>query len=365
MEEWIHTIPFQNKHLLLDLQTIGILAGGCIATPHLCSDIDIFVHDWEQWCGIQAKLNDHHVLYQARCLVSGYVAEHAESKRVSVDPDANKFSVIELTIPGEILPLQIVFSEALTPMELIEGFDMDYVQAAIYQSQFFCTQAFRVANQTHCVSFLRFPLTKERFEKARKKGYLVPWMQTNLVSKPRRWIDLSTHGVLDSFRTLSLADRGLSDAFHGMSLAKHESDNITRIPTLTAPFLFCVEKCMIVDLRHRKTWIQKPKPEIRYWDFVMAHESEFARVSAISVGGHVRDIKKMDVIWFWMEGIEPVFRVKQSSYDFQIGQYVVVVVEASSHRKCLRFEVQKIESGIRPIPIHPSFWSNVHKWISS
>jgi hypothetical protein len=332
MENWLDRITFGNKHLLRDLQEIGIIAGGCIATPKHCRDVDIFLSEWTQWYAIQAKLQQHKCVYHEQCLSSSYVPESDEIEKETA------INVIEVQIMGESVPLQIVFSEARSPFELIKGFDMDYVQVAIHKGQLITTDEFLNATSSRVVSHLRLPLTTDRFEKALLKGFSVPWLATGRMCADNKWIEMPM-----------------------------EEPKLRRIPTTTAPHEISVALLTIFNLRHRKTWEKRGKETIQYFDFIVLHNHWEIAIRSLSIRGVIRDVISYEATWFWLEDIghekEFTFRIPRKDIVLQKGDDLLLIVEASSHGNGLRFDVQQLffakDSNIIPIPFHDSFIPNV------
>lgn len=317
MQEWLERVAFRDKELLRRIQQVGIIAGGCVSTPEQCSDVDVFVRELAQWEEIAALITRP---WTARTL------RHYGKENDGI-------CVIEVQIEGETLPLQVVFSDAAGPSELLEGFDADYVQSAVFQDGVWRTEACARALETKTLEWMRFPLPRDRFEKACKKGFLCPML-------------------------LACGEAGQAAQKEELPM---EDLVIARIPTLTAPKLLHVSQLCLRNLRPRKTWRKAGRTTIHYFNWV----GEDFECESVTFAGHVVWCVSFDeTSWFRLEGWpeDITFRARTC-----VGPDTCVLATPScTDNGKLRLECTVLKERYRTVPVDfPSLLASFHARLPS
>lgn len=340
LPSWLKIVPFQNKALLEDLQQVGIFAGGCIATPTQCGDLDLFLpNGWDQFLQVMSILSKHVCQTSERCMISPYIPEKQTLHDGSI-------CLVEVKIVGENVPLQCIFTEATSALELIKGFDMDYVQAAIHQHQFITTDAYLAVSKTKVVSQLCLPLSHDRFEKAWTKGYSVPMLLAHAPGDwMTEWVDIPM-----------------------------EEPKLCPIAATKDDMVVHVKDLLLTKIQWRKTFHRKGKHDIDYYHFVLGQDvyMPFITIQGVVTSRQVHN----DTIYFWVQelGEKVTFRCKPSTIpprdvileNLVVGNPVKVLVECSiGYAGQVRLEVHSVldvqNTNILPIPMDPSFLSQLQQ----
>jgi hypothetical protein len=148
-----------------------VIAGGAVADPESCQDVDVFVlrDDRDAW------------LSALSCL-------EQEGALLSWNPGNPEYR--DLTVAQADLfrlPIQVVLTQAATVNELLLSFDLDYVQAALWNGQVFTGPHFERSRQERRLRVFRpGKLRLRRFVKAANKGFRSPVIcdSTNLTEAP-------------------------------------------------------------------------------------------------------------------------------------------------------------------------------------
>lgn len=184
--------------LLMYLSNLGVIAGGSMVYAlnnfvpgSSVGDIDVFINDKVKFLEAFRILKSR--TYFDQILVSNpgkYFQGDLSGVIPSEGPDEvedSKISIITFVfkdaIPGvdrkgsdSIWPrIQLIFQNFERPEEVIESFDLDYVQCAYHQGQVYLTEICKQSHINRTVfKATEFPPTIDRLEKAYHKGFKVP-----------------------------------------------------------------------------------------------------------------------------------------------------------------------------------------------
>jgi hypothetical protein len=158
-----------NHYLLLDeLSKIGVIAGGSVVfalnqfvSKESVGDVDIFCPNEEkfwkalnciiEYCGNNLKY------YTYKC------------------HNPCELSVLTIEIFNERVNYQLILKEFDTPIDIINDFDFDYVQCAIYSNEFYITKECKQShNAKRILKFRDLRFRNDRPFKAIKKGFKCP-----------------------------------------------------------------------------------------------------------------------------------------------------------------------------------------------
>lgn len=136
-----------------------VIAGGAVADPESCQDVDVFVlrDDRDAWLSVLSCLEQ----------------EGAASSWNPGNPEYRDLTVAQAELYR--LPIQVILIQAATVNELLLSFDLDYVQAALWNGQVFTGPHFEPARQDRQLRVFRpGKLRLRRFLKAANKGFRSP-----------------------------------------------------------------------------------------------------------------------------------------------------------------------------------------------
>jgi len=165
-------LPIYDPAFLEKLNQKAVIAGGSVVyacCPDLkrnyVGDIDFFVLNEDKDTFVELLLE---------------VRDWAQKNSLSVKfctrephhPEDKDFSVVSAKF--EMFTLQFVFSGKTSPLEVIQGFDMDYVQCSYFKGKLLRTEPCLKAHQTRTISQIYHTLVPKRIIKAWKKGFRVP-----------------------------------------------------------------------------------------------------------------------------------------------------------------------------------------------
>ena len=160
------TFIFPYKHILLELSDFGVIAGGSIVFAlnkfvplDSVGDIDVFVNSKENY---------------DKCvtLLQTYFAPHFET--IVYDDVHYNFAVLSVNISNKH-KLQIIYHEYETPVDIIDSFDLDYVQCAIHNGNIYQTdRCVRSHKHRQIFEFSDIRFRNGRFRKAVDKGFKCP-----------------------------------------------------------------------------------------------------------------------------------------------------------------------------------------------
>lgn len=173
---------FRNRklsHLVVDLNKRFLIAGGSVVyalnhfvPPHSVGDVDFFINSVDDFKEIV-----HLLLSYGCCKVFVplvymqvhffYLMQYEYSKETAV---------VSFSFPKETVQIQLIFQEHSTVWDVLETFDLDYVQCGILNGNVFMTEA---CSQSHSQrKVLRWDGINcpkiYRFEKALLKGFESP-----------------------------------------------------------------------------------------------------------------------------------------------------------------------------------------------
>lgn len=98
------------------------------------------------------------------------------------DPD-DEISVINVKLEGESTLFQIIITDCKTPLEVLNSFDMDYVQTGYYQNKFYITK-FCIKSHTDSQIYKISPKVKSsRLLKAATKGFKTILFESDVTTK--------------------------------------------------------------------------------------------------------------------------------------------------------------------------------------
>lgn len=182
-----------NESLVEILSTKGIIAGGSMVYALLpdvnidtVGDIDVFVDTVEIFKELLDFLQELPI----------------EKKYYSYLDDPNsEISIVSIKLEDAKVPIQIIMSDKSDPMELINSFDLDYVECAFFQGKIYQTVNCQIAHQTRVVDKFRL-LRSVRLLKANKKGFKVPILM--LEDDPKRIADEVNLDMLQQYRIVKM-----------------------------------------------------------------------------------------------------------------------------------------------------------------
>ncbi len=194
--------------LLKYLSEVGVIAGGSMVyalnnfVPNLSvGDIDIFINDkskfLEAFRYLESRPYFENVLTSnpQRYFDHDPDPEDIETSKgiVGIDPEGvedpeEQVSIVSFVfkdaIPllddpeGTMTPrpqIQLILQDFQKPEDVIESFDLDYVQCALHQDQIFMTEICKRSHiQKTVLKCTEFPPTIDRLEKALRKGFRAP-----------------------------------------------------------------------------------------------------------------------------------------------------------------------------------------------
>lgn len=141
-------LKFGNKTLIAHLQRIMPLAGSAIATPNEAHDLDFFV-----------LKNDELALFEAIQAVLPF-ATHVMQHDTSYP---EQWTILTFRLLDETMHIQIILTTYQSPLDLVDDFDMDYVQAYLFQDKVHvthvaqralkCKRVFAIGNHDRSIRF--------------------------------------------------------------------------------------------------------------------------------------------------------------------------------------------------------------------
>lgn len=162
-----------HQSLLNELSTIGVIAGGSVVfalnnfVPSLSvSDIDLFCNSATSF--IEAL----------EC-----IRKHCDDIKCFIFDGLNPYqlSVLTVSIPAEQVKYQLIYKEFKTPEDVINQFDIDYVQCAIHCDKLYITdECIESHLQKKVIKFHDLRFRNDRLLKAIKKGFACPILTDNL-----------------------------------------------------------------------------------------------------------------------------------------------------------------------------------------
>ncbi len=176
---------FENAgaaELLSKLTEKVLIAGGSVVYDQMAkknkidkskiNDVDLFV--------FQNK-DQHKQIEEIITLISKYIPIEEISVGIGsyfkelgeklIDEDLTEISVINVKLKGESTLFQIIITDCKTPLEVLNSFDMDYVQTGYYQNKFYITK-FCIKSHANSQIYKISPKVKSsRLLKAATKGF--------------------------------------------------------------------------------------------------------------------------------------------------------------------------------------------------
>lgn len=162
------------------VSTEAVIAGGTIVYAlndfvpiDSVGDIDIFVDSLDKAVRLMHLINDAEKILKFELMMQ-YDNSFNEQSIDNASSAPKKCSVVTCHFerPG-LKDLQFVMQSFDHPLQIIENFDMDYVQCAYHKGQFFVTDFAREAHsQRRIIRLRQNPPRYERLIKAAKKGFI-------------------------------------------------------------------------------------------------------------------------------------------------------------------------------------------------
>nr|QBK91705.1 MAG: tRNA nucleotidyltransferase/poly(A) polymerase [Pithovirus LCPAC304] len=171
-----------KKELVWELQQYGVLAGGAIVYA-LCDfvpletvgDIDVFVATVEIGKQVLSYLCEQYPIFHIE------TPDSQATSRID-EPDGKTTSPVVSFVVEGALPIQIIVRSFECPMDVLESFDLDYVQCGIAGGTLYQTSRCEMAHTTRKIRYFRDPTFRGgRLEKAIQKGFSAP------LFKPKGW----------------------------------------------------------------------------------------------------------------------------------------------------------------------------------
>ena len=166
---------FDATPLLLELQTLGVVAGGSVVyamnnyvNKDAVTDVDIFILNCNNI--LKCKINFECALRMFNRFFERFDFEPVGSRD-------GKCSVISIKLPYEQTTFQLIFTQFTSPQEVIDNFDMDYVQCGFFRNIILVTKEAQASHeQKKILCFNTLNIKPKRLVKAYKKGFIVPFI---------------------------------------------------------------------------------------------------------------------------------------------------------------------------------------------
>lgn len=163
---------FHSLDLFQQLNTKGVLAGGNIVyvlndfvPKESVGDIDVFINDKEIFLQL---LKDIKFCYR----VNEIEVTNPEQYFELSEEESEKISIVSVTLVEERVQIQLILQEYESAFDVIESFDLDYVQCTLYKSQVFQTEICKKAHlKRKILCGDEFPPSFKRLRKASLKGF--------------------------------------------------------------------------------------------------------------------------------------------------------------------------------------------------
>lgn len=127
------------------------------------SDIDVFINDKDTLFNMISYMEVNYPVNELTLIHHGYFEEDKSG------------SVVNISLKNERVFVQFILLEYETPMEIIEGFDLDYVQCALHKNKLYFTDICRASHLSRKVEYAtEFPPPMKRLMKAVEKGFSAP-----------------------------------------------------------------------------------------------------------------------------------------------------------------------------------------------
>ena len=193
-----------KKELVWELQQYGVLAGGAIVYA-LCDfvpletvgDIDVFVATVEIGKQVLSYLCEQYPIFHIE------TPDSQTTSRMDESDDKITSPVVSFVVEGA-LPIQIIVRPFGCPMDVLESFDLDYVQCGISGGTLYQTSRCEIAHTTRKIRYFRDPYFRGgRLEKAIRKGFSCP------LFKPKGWGSVEYSSI--EYDMLELSDFEISE----------------------------------------------------------------------------------------------------------------------------------------------------------
>jgi len=181
----------------------AVIAGGSVVYALLSDvpldtvgDIDIFINSEQTFNEILTELEERNIgrfdsrqgnTYQVFRHEFDHIqnntpdGDHVQNHTPDEPSDNLGISIVNVTMSPAELSIQLIMSEFQSPMDVINNFDLDYVQCAFYQGQFYQTKYCQEAHQTRQINYFKDSRLKHyRLKKAIAKGFRAPLLLDNL-----------------------------------------------------------------------------------------------------------------------------------------------------------------------------------------
>lgn len=172
LEKLSTLFSFHSMDLLQQLNTKGVLAGGSIVyalndfvPKESVGDIDVFINDKETFLQV---LEDLRFCYR----VDKIEVTNPEQYYELSEEESEKISIVSVTLIEERVQIQLILQEYESPFDVIESFDLDYVQCALHKDKIFQTEICKEAHfKRKILCGNEFPPSFKRLQKASQKGF--------------------------------------------------------------------------------------------------------------------------------------------------------------------------------------------------
>lgn len=157
------SLLLKPKELLLELSSVGFIAGGSVVyalTDYVpvtsVGDIDVFVPS-------ESVFNYCLKLLNKKCAVEDYLVYNKDEISVAT------------VVLRDYVNVQLIMAQADTMEQVLHSFDLDYVQCGIHCGKLYQTEACKQALAARTVSLIYDTRCNlKRLQKAVKKGFSVP-----------------------------------------------------------------------------------------------------------------------------------------------------------------------------------------------
>lgn len=226
---------FSSNDLFLYLNENGVIAGGSVVYAlnefvprETVSDIDVFINNKETFLEVFNYIHQEYSVKQC-FYINGYFGPTTK------DVHDNIIGIVEIHLDDGNIPIQLILQGYSSPMEVIQSFDLDYVQCAYHQDELFITKYCRKSHHRRRVlRGMKFPPVYNCLLKAHHKGFKTPLL--GIVDKNADKRPLLTMLTLDilGFIIKSPKNRRVFNFKDVIVESAHESGTLIRLGELTA-----------------------------------------------------------------------------------------------------------------------------------
>lgn len=328
--ETLTTLKFNNVELLTKLQMLSPLAGSAAAIPCLANDVDFFILN-----------NDEMTLYAMFELLKPYIVEIKRLCQSSYDETEVRTSVFTFVLKNEVLPVQLILTSYKTVHDLINNFDFDYIQVAVFQNQRIVNQYTDEALKNSQIGIIQDWTRYSRFEKIIQKSIKTP-IFCNLFTSQH-----IEEPVLD---------------FYSVSLKPISVCRLPEFITSNDSKQIHCKDLQIVDAIFEKGWTRKntSSESLRFFTFILKSQSVIFKVKNVCFVWKITKLEKRETktIVCVSDPLFSQFNIRYKDMDIKENKtYGCLVQLCSSGNGTMRLEIQKVldPNFVIPIPVIRAF----------